>query len=181
MVEPRRHAIEVRLSAEDPAADFAPSPGLITAWRTPSGPGVRVDSGVEEGSVVSPDYDPLLAKLMVVADDRRAAIARLARALEEFEVAGLQTTLPFHRWLVDQPGFVDGKDLSTDFVARHWQPAELVSVAALRASELAARAGAGSVLSATPAYAAVTGRADQDAAGSPWWQAGILEAMDRGA
>ncbi len=171
---PSRHSIEVRLSAEDPARDFAPSPGRLTAWRTPAGPGVRVDSGVEEGSVVSPNYDPLLAKLMVVADDRPAAIARLARALDEFQIGGLQTTLPFHRWLVEQPGFAAADDLSTDYVARNWRPAELVSVAALRAAELAALGVRdGAAAAGPPAPTRLDG-----VGASAWWRAGVAEATE---
>jgi acetyl/propionyl-CoA carboxylase alpha subunit len=120
--DPTRHAIEVRLSAEHPAVHFAPAPGRIRRWRMPGGPGVRVDAGVEEGSVVSEHYDPLLAKLLVVAADRDAAIARLACALDEVDVTGIQTTLPFHRWLVQQRGFAEASDLSTDLVDRLWRP-----------------------------------------------------------
>jgi 3-methylcrotonyl-CoA carboxylase alpha subunit len=175
---PERHAIEVRLSAEDPAHDFAPAPGVLTAWTTPSGPGVRVDAGVEEGSVVSPSYDPLLAKLMVVAEDRPQAIARLARSLDEFEVGGLQTTLPFHRWLVHQADFTGptGAGLAIDFVARAWRPADVVPVAALRAAELAALASRDrAVTSETRA----TDRAFTNGlAGSAWWRAGIAEGTE---
>ncbi len=170
---PQRHAIEVRLSAEDPAHDFAPAPGTLTAWLTPAGPGVRVDAGVEEGSVVSPNYDPLLAKLMVVAEDRPRAIARLVRALDEFVIGGVQTTLPFHRWLVDQPGFAAAADLSTDFVARKWQPAEVVPVAALRAAELAALTTRDRAVTSNPAAALTNGHTAPN-----WWRAGIAEATD---
>jgi acetyl/propionyl-CoA carboxylase alpha subunit len=170
---PSRHAIEVRISAEDPARDFAPVPGRLTAWRTPAGPGVRVDAGVEEGSIVSSDYDPLLAKLMVVADDRPQAVARLARALDEFEIGGLQTTLPFHRWLVEQPGFAAAGDLSTDYVARNWRPADVVSVAALRAAELAALVASDGGAAARPVPAPANG-----VAASAWWRAGIVEATE---
>jgi acetyl/propionyl-CoA carboxylase alpha subunit len=171
---PVRHAIEVRLSAEDPAHDFAPSPGVLTAWSTPAGPGVRVDAGVQAGTVVSANYDPLLAKLMVVAVDRPGALARLARALDEFNIGGVQTTLPFHRWLVEQPGFREASDLSTDFVARTWQPAEVVSVAALRAAELAALASRDGTVTNHP-----TGHAPGNGvAASAWWRAGIAEAME---
>ncbi|MGH2466343.1 MAG: biotin carboxylase N-terminal domain-containing protein, partial [Candidatus Limnocylindrales bacterium] len=104
--EPDRHAIEVRISAEDPADGFAPVPGTLTAWREPGGPGVRVDGWVEAGTRITSDYDPLLAKILVVAPDRPAALARLGRALDELEVGGLQTTLPFDRWLVEEPAFV---------------------------------------------------------------------------
>ncbi len=169
---PTRHAIEVRLSAEDPAAGFAPSPGRVTRWREPGGAGVRVDSGVEEGSIVTADYDPLLAKLLVVSHDRPTAIARLARALDEFEVGGVQTTLPFHRWLLGQPGFASVEGLSTELVERSWDPAPLVSEAALRAAELAAvAAGQQPVAGARPADRALT-----DA--ERWWQAGIVEATE---
>ena len=172
--EPGRHSIEVRLSAEDPANDFAPAPGAIGRWRIPMGRGIRIDAGVGEGSIVSIDYDPLLAKLMVVAQDRGAAIARLARGLAEFEIGGLQTTLPFHLWLIAQPEFAAADGLSTDFVNRNWQPGALVSVAALRAAELAAmEAGR----HPTPPGAGAGIR--RDGRSSAWWQAGIAEATER--
>jgi acetyl/propionyl-CoA carboxylase alpha subunit len=170
--DPPRHSFEVRLSAEHPALHFAPAPGPVTRWRPPTGPGIRIDAGVEAGSVVSQHYDPLIAKLMVVAEDRRLAIARMRRALDELEVAGIQTTLPFDRWLFGQPGFVEATGLSTDLVDRLWDPTELVSVAALRAAELAARAGQHAVAEA-PGPAAGPGAADA------WWRAGIAEATDR--
>ncbi len=97
---PAYHAIEVRISAEDPGRSFAPVPGRIGRWRAPTGPGVRMDDWVEDGSQVGGDYDPLLGKLLVVETDRPQAIARMARALEALEVTGLQTTLPFDRWLM---------------------------------------------------------------------------------
>jgi acetyl-CoA carboxylase biotin carboxylase subunit len=124
-----RHAIELRVSAEDPARDFAPAPGWLTTWQPPGGPGVRVDSGVGAGSHVPPDYDSLLAKLLVVAPDRSRAIARAIRALDEWVIGGLQTTLPFHRWLLRHPAFRAGA-LRTDLVARDWAgPAERSRVA----------------------------------------------------
>jgi acetyl-CoA carboxylase biotin carboxylase subunit len=90
---PRRgHAIEFRINAEDPSRDFAPAPGTVERFRSPLGPGVRVDTAVEDGTVISPYYDSLIAKLIVWADDRHAAIARGKRALSELEVAGLPTT-----------------------------------------------------------------------------------------
>ena len=179
--EPTRHAIEVRLSAEHPGLHFAPAPGPITRWNTPGGPGVRVDAGVEEGSVVSQHYDPLIAKLMVVADDRPAALSRMRRALDETEVAGIQTTLPFDRWLFAQPGFTDADDLSTDFVDRLWRPAELMSIAALRAAELAAAARLGRNGLAPPASDGGSS-ASQDsgeAINDSWWRAGVSEAMEQ--
>jgi acetyl/propionyl-CoA carboxylase alpha subunit len=115
----RGNAVEVRLYAEDPWNDFHPLGGTVTTWRTPSGPGVRVDGAVREGLELTPEYDPLLAKLMVHAEDRPSMVARLRRALDETLVGGLQTDLGFHRWLVDEPAFVTG-EYDTGFVAQHW-------------------------------------------------------------
>ena len=117
--EPSRHAIEVRISAEDPARAFAPTPGRVATWRMPAGPGVRVDTAVEAGDRIPPEYDPMIAKLMVVGPDRGVAIERLRRALDEVEIGGLQTTLPFDLALVRNEAFMEGR-LSTDFVADHW-------------------------------------------------------------
>jgi acetyl-CoA carboxylase, biotin carboxylase subunit len=175
---PVRHAFEIRLSAEHPALDFAPAPGRISHWRTPSGPGVRIDSGVEDGSVVSEHYDPLVAKILVVADDRPSALARLRRALDELEVGGIQTTLPFDRWLLDQPDFAAATGLSTDLVDRLWQPTELVSRAALRAAELATMAAMGSI--GTGEGGATNGPSSQEGhSEDAWWRAGITEATER--
>ncbi|HKB70954.1 MAG TPA: biotin carboxylase N-terminal domain-containing protein [Thermoanaerobaculia bacterium] len=103
---PRGHAIECRVYAEDPDRQFAPSPGRIEALSLPQGPGVRHDVGVETGSVVPIDYDPMLGKLIVHGRDRREAVERLARALSEYEVVGIQTSLPFFRRLVTDPDFL---------------------------------------------------------------------------
>jgi acetyl/propionyl-CoA carboxylase alpha subunit len=118
-VTPRGHAIEVRLYAEDPWSGFRPVGGAVTAWRLPAGPGVRVDAAVKPGLQLTPEYDPLLAKLMVHAADRPAAVDRLRRALDETAVGGLQTDLGFHRWLVDEPAFVSG-DYDTALIAERW-------------------------------------------------------------
>ncbi|HEY1776971.1 MAG TPA: acetyl-CoA carboxylase biotin carboxylase subunit [Solirubrobacteraceae bacterium] len=96
----RGHAIECRINAEDAARRFLPTPGAIVDYREPSGPGVRVDSGVSAGSVISPNYDPMVAKLIVWDSDRAAATKRMLRALGEFEITGLTTLLPFHRQLL---------------------------------------------------------------------------------
>jgi acetyl-CoA/propionyl-CoA carboxylase, biotin carboxylase, biotin carboxyl carrier protein len=101
----RRHAIEFRINAEDPGRDFAPSTGAITGYRAPGGPGVRVDSGVEAGSVVGGQFDSLMAKLIVTGRDRAQAIERARRALDEFEIDGVRTTLPFLRAVLDEPAF----------------------------------------------------------------------------
>src|SRR4029077_3869443 len=95
-VELRGHAIECRINAEDASKNFAPAPGGITAYREPAGPGVRVDSGVQEGSEISPMYDPMVAKLIVWDVDREQATARMLRALGEYEIGGLKKILSIH-------------------------------------------------------------------------------------
>jgi acetyl-CoA/propionyl-CoA carboxylase, biotin carboxylase, biotin carboxyl carrier protein len=103
------HAIECRINAEDPSNGFLPSPGRITAYREPAGPGVRVDSGVAAGSEVPGLYDPLVAKLIVHGVDREHARRRMLRALSEFEIGGITTLLGFHRALLEHPCFVAGE------------------------------------------------------------------------
>jgi acetyl/propionyl-CoA carboxylase alpha subunit len=104
-LHPRGHAIECRVYAEDPLRGFAPSPGKINLLVSPSGPGVRVDSGVLTGSVVPLEYDPMLAKLVVWAPDRAAAVDRLRRALQEYQIRGIATTLTLFRALVEMDAF----------------------------------------------------------------------------
>jgi acetyl/propionyl-CoA carboxylase alpha subunit len=134
---PTSHAIEVRISAEDPARVFAPSPGRITRWAMPAGPGIRVDTAVEAGDRVPPEYDPLICKLIVHAPDRPSALARLRRALDETEIGGIQTTLPFHRAMLAEPAFVDASGLATTWVEAHWDgPASRAG--AVRIASLAA-------------------------------------------
>jgi acetyl-CoA/propionyl-CoA carboxylase biotin carboxyl carrier protein len=103
------HALECRINAEDPANNFLPTPGRITSYREPSGPGVRVDSGVRAGSEVVGLYDPLVAKLVVHGVDREHARRRMVRALEEYEIGGITTLLGFHRALLEHPCFVAGE------------------------------------------------------------------------
>jgi len=111
------HAIECRIYAEDPANNFFPSPGTITYLQEPAGPGIRIDSGVTRLSEVSIHYDPMIAKLAVWGRTRGEAIERLRRALDEYEVSGITTTLPFFREVVNDPEFVEGR-LDTGFIAR---------------------------------------------------------------
>jgi acetyl-CoA carboxylase biotin carboxylase subunit len=117
---PRGHAIEFRVNAEDWTRGFAPSPGQITRWRPPSGPGIRIDSHVYEGMRVPPFYDSLLAKLIVDGKDRTQALDRARQALAAFECAGVATTLGFHRTLLDNPDFVAGR------IHTRWVESELL-------------------------------------------------------
>ena len=114
--ERRGHAIEVRLNAEDPARDFAPSPGRITRFRPPAGPGVRLDTYVEEGTAVPPHYDSLLGKLIVWDESRPEAIERALRALGELQLGGVPTTRELAIDVLRSEGFATGR-YSTDYLA----------------------------------------------------------------
>ncbi len=107
-IHPRGHAFECRINAEDAEKRFLPTPGPITAYREPAGPGVRVDSGVQGGSVISDMYDPMVAKLITWDVDRERARMRMLRALDEYVVEGTTTLIPFHIWLLQQQDFIDG-------------------------------------------------------------------------
>jgi len=120
---PRGHSIEFRINGEDAGRGFLPAPGPITKFVAPTGPGVRLDSGVEAGSVIGGQFDSMLAKLIVTGADRDQALARARRALAEFEVEGLATVIPFHRAIVDDPAFIgDGTrfDVHTRWIETEW-------------------------------------------------------------
>jgi acetyl-CoA carboxylase biotin carboxylase subunit len=110
---PRGHAIECRIYAEDPDQGFLPSPGLVRALTVPGGPFVRDDRGVAAGFEIPLFYDALIAKLVAWGESRDAAVVRLRRALDEYRVVGVRTTLPFFRWLVGQLAFVEGRFSTT--------------------------------------------------------------------
>ena len=120
------HSIQCRINAEDPAAGFVPTPGTITRYREPSGPGVRVDSGVAEGSEITGLYDPMIAKLVVWDEDRDLARHRMLRALSEFEIEGPRTLIPLHRQILEHPDFVAG-GLVHEFVEAGGDPAAQVA------------------------------------------------------
>lgn len=105
---PELHAIECRINAEDPYNDFRPSPGKITVLHTPGGHGVRIDSHIYAGYTIPPNYDSMIAKLITMAQTREEAIAKMRRALDEFVIQGIKTTIPFHRALMDHPDFIAG-------------------------------------------------------------------------
>jgi acetyl-CoA/propionyl-CoA carboxylase biotin carboxyl carrier protein len=116
----RGHAIECRINAEDASRGFIPTPGVITGYREPAGPGVRVDSGVGPGSEVSPMYDPMVAKLIVWDVDREQATARMVRALREYELGGLTTLLPFHEAILQTPQWAAGETCRDLIEDRAW-------------------------------------------------------------
>ena len=115
----RGTAIECRINAEDPAADFRPCPGTITKWRPPGGPGVRLDTHVTAGYRVPPNYDSMIAKLLVHQATRPEAIACMRRALAEFVVEGLKTTIPIHKEIFSHSAFIEGR-VDTTFIERNW-------------------------------------------------------------
>jgi acetyl/propionyl-CoA carboxylase alpha subunit len=169
---PRRgHAIEVRIYAEDPYDGFGPTAGRIGAWRMPDGPGIRVDTATEAGMPLPAEYDPLLAKLMVHAEDRPAAVDRLRRALDETVIGGLQTDAGFLTWLARSAPFFDGA-YDTGFIARHWADGP-----ELQPDELAAVATA--ALEARRSNASVGSWAAAPEPGSAWGAAARREALRR--
>jgi acetyl-CoA carboxylase biotin carboxylase subunit len=112
---PQLHAIECRINAEDPFNDFRPSPGKITTLHMPGGHGVRLDTHVYSGYTIPPNYDSMIAKLITTAQTREEAISKMRRALDEFVIEGIKTTIPFHRQLMDDPRYIAG-DYTTAFM-----------------------------------------------------------------
>ncbi|WP_318758078.1 acetyl/propionyl/methylcrotonyl-CoA carboxylase subunit alpha [Corynebacterium sp. SFY-K9] len=120
---PNGHAIEFRINGEDPGSNFMPAPGTVTKYVEPSGPGVRMDSGINEGEVIGGQFDSMLAKLIVWGKDRDQALARSARALDEYQVEGLATVIPFDRHIVKNPAFVGDDssfDIYTKWIEQEW-------------------------------------------------------------
>jgi acetyl-CoA carboxylase biotin carboxylase subunit len=174
---PLGHAIECRIYAEDPDQGFMPAPGLIRALRPASGPGIRDDGGVNAGFEVPVYYDSMIAKLIAWGGSRTDAIARMSRALEEYQVLGIRTTIPFFVWLMRQPAYRDGQ-FDTTWLDRlmverrgesfnELDPAEtqLVTIAAAIEACLKARTG-------VPAAGVGDGLSE-----SLWQRAGRLEAL----
>jgi acetyl-CoA carboxylase biotin carboxylase subunit len=166
----RGHAIECRVYAEDPEAGFLPSPGTILALRTPDGPGVRDDSGVYEGWEVPVHYDPLISKLVVWAESREEAIRRMRRAVSEYKVLGIATTLPFFERVMRHPAFVSG-EFDTSFVDTVFAGADQ---ARCRPVELAVAAAA--IRAFRERQAVRLGPTTAGPAASPWRLAGLREA-----
>jgi acetyl-CoA carboxylase biotin carboxylase subunit len=163
-IKQRGYALECRIYAEDPAAGFVPSVGRLIGYRPPAGPGVRVDSGVEEEASISVYYDPMIAKLIVHAADRQQGLERMARALREFLILGVKTSIPLHRWLVAHPDVRAGR-VDTDWLEREWSPAHADELAGAEA-ETAAIAAALLIDSGRGALSAVSQANDGE--GSAW-------------
>lgn len=121
---PKLHSIEVRINAEDPFSDFRPSPGRITTLHAPGGHGVRLDTHVYSGYSIPPNYDSMIAKLITTAQTREEAINKMKRALDEFVIEGIKTTIPFHRQLMDDPNYIAGNYTTAFMESFHMKPIE---------------------------------------------------------
>ncbi len=174
-VELRGSAIECRIFAEDPENRFLPSPGLLRTYVPPSGPGVREDSGVYEGYTVPMDYDPMIAKLITWGRDRTEALDRMARALAEYRIGGVKTTIPFHRALMKHPVFRSG-DFDTSFIDRH--PLDLAPPEDATAGRVALAAA---LLAARADRLRLRRASGRDSGGgmSPWKRAALQEGLAR--
>jgi len=169
-VEWRGAALECRIYAEDPANNFFPSPGKIALLRTPSGPGVRDDTGIYEGWIVPVFYDPLLSKLVTWGKDRAEAIARMQRALGEYQVAGIKTNLSFFRSILSHERFLSGA-LNTNFIDNYYSPETPAQSSALH----------GVAVVAATLHASLAGKATspRKTADSAWKQSGRIDGLNR--
>jgi acetyl-CoA carboxylase biotin carboxylase subunit len=172
---PVGHAIECRIYAEDPDQGFMPSPGLIRGVRPAAGPGVRDDGGVSAGYTVPVFYDSMIAKLVAWAGSREDAIARMARALREYEVLGIRTTIPFFIWLMRQPDYIAGR-YDTTYLDRLLADRKGESFSELSDTDEALAAIAAG-LDAFMRASAGAGKTAGGAAGSLWKIAGRREAL----
>jgi acetyl/propionyl-CoA carboxylase alpha subunit len=175
-IQPRGYAVECRIYAEDPAAGFVPSTGRLVGYRPPAGPGVRLDSGVEEQATIDVYYDPMIAKLIVSAADRAQGLERMERALREFLILGVKTSIPLHRWLLAQPAVRAG-EVDTGWLEREWSPAQAEALATqnLETAAIAAALLAQAQQAMLPATAAPADGADRLA--SAWRLAGRQAAL----
>jgi acetyl-CoA carboxylase biotin carboxylase subunit len=176
-LKPRGWAMECRISSEDPFNDFLPSAGKITAYEVPGGPWVRVDSGVTVGSEVTLFYDPLMAKLIVWAQTRQEVLRRMRRALSEFRIAGVKTTVPFHLLVLGDRDFQKGV-YDTSFLSKK---TDLMHLPGDSARELAAMLGALVTKAMEPAAGPkAAGREPASTAHiSPWKRASFADGVSR--
>jgi acetyl-CoA carboxylase biotin carboxylase subunit len=122
--EPRLHAIQCRINAEDPFKEFAPCPGKIVHYHSPGGHGIRIDTHVYAGYMIPPNYDSMIGKLITVAQTREEAITKMERALSEYIIEGVKTTIPFHQWIMKNEQYRAGI-FNTKFLEEHWHPEEI--------------------------------------------------------
>ena len=165
-IQRRGYAVECRIYAEDPSSGFVPSTGRLVGYRPPGGPGVRVDSGVEEQGEISVYYDPMIAKLIVRATDRQHGLERMARALREFLILGVKTSIPLHLWLMAHPEVRSGQ-VDTGWLERTWSAADAQSLVTAEEVETAGIAAAMLVEASRPAavvMSAADGRGGVDSA-----------------
>jgi len=149
-IHTRGHSIECRINAEDPLNNFAPAPGKISRYAEPSGPGIRIDSGVYRGFTIPPFYDSMIAKLIIWAEDRPRCIARTKRALWEFQIGGVRHNIPFHQVVMDHPQFIKGK-YDTSFIPRY----EIMSKVVDHVKEMKSQSSSPRVAAAMAAVQAV--------------------------
>ena len=159
------HAIECRIYAEDPADKFLPSTGKLERHRIPSGPGVRVDAGIEEGQEVSINYDPMISKLCVHADSREKAMDKMHRSLCDYEISGVKTTIPFCKFVMENEQFRSGK-YDTHFIADYFTPE---SLAGSEEPEIAALIAAILKKQASSLPANTNKKSENSAGNSTWW------------
>jgi acetyl/propionyl-CoA carboxylase alpha subunit len=153
------HALELRVYAEDPQNNFLPDIGTLSTYVRPQGPGVRVDDGFEQGMDIPIYYDPMIAKLVTFGANRAEAIARMLRAIEEYKITGIETTLGFGRYVLQHPAFVSGH-FDTNFIRDHFTPTTLAPAAPDAATaQVAAVLGAMLLSEKKPKPAVVTGEA----------------------
>ena len=121
------HSLEVRVYAEDPKNNFLPDIGTLEVYRRPEGEGVRVDDGFEEGMDIPIYYDPMIAKLVVWGEDRETAIRKMTKAIEDFDIVGIQTTMSFCKYAINHESFVSG-DFDTHFVKHYFSDSSILDV-----------------------------------------------------
>jgi acetyl-CoA carboxylase biotin carboxylase subunit len=133
------HAIELRICAEDPLNNFMPDTGCLKTYVRPTGDGIRVDDGYEQGQEIPIYYDPMIGKLIAWGENRTQAIERLSEAISNFRINGIETTLPFGKWAIHQPAFVEG-NFDTHFIQKYYKPIYLEEILDAEANELASLA-----------------------------------------
>jgi acetyl/propionyl-CoA carboxylase alpha subunit len=170
------HAIECRVYAEDPALGFMPSPGRITHLRAPAGPGVRDDSGVVAGSEIPIFYDSLVSKVATWGADRTATLARMARAMAEYEIRGVRTTIPFFQWILSEEDFKTG-NFDTAFVDRLLERGQALTTLSSEAETIAVMAVALQALDGNGASSAARDRGGVSRAVDGWKARARLEAL----